>query len=220
MSTWGWISKTRRNIALELYINHVEKISMVVEHALVAIKAYANRNYEKLSEEWKYVFDLERAADDIKRRIIEDLSRELLHPIDREEVIRLVITSDDIASKAKALTRRLTLAIHDEIPNDIIEPIIEIASEVFKATKLLLEASRKLLAGDSKRVLELAEEVERIEERVDEKRVDIFGKVLSYCNTAKASSCILAKEIVDIVEEAADDCEDVADVLRSIVLIR
>ncbi|MEM4717748.1 MAG: DUF47 family protein [Desulfurococcaceae archaeon] len=220
MSTWGWISRGRRNVALELYIKHVEKIKMVVEHALLALKAYSVKNYERLSEEWKHVFDLERSADDIKRKIIEDLSKELFHPVDREEVIRLVITSDDIASKAKALTRRLTLAVHNEIPNNIIEPITDITSMVAEATNLLLEASRKLLVGDSKRVLELAEEVERIEERIDEVRVEIFERVLSYCDTAKTSSCILAKEMVDIIEEAADDCEDVADVLRSIVLIR
>ncbi|MEM4732276.1 MAG: DUF47 family protein, partial [Desulfurococcaceae archaeon] len=108
MSTWSWISRTRENIALELYVNLLEKIYMVVEHAVEALKAYSSTNYEKLAEEWRRVFELEREADVVKRKIIEELSKGLLHPIDREEVMRLVITSDDIASKAKAWTRRLT----------------------------------------------------------------------------------------------------------------
>ncbi|MEM1642131.1 MAG: DUF47 family protein [Desulfurococcaceae archaeon] len=220
MSTWSWISRTRENIALELYVNLLEKIHMVVEHAVEALKAYSSTNYEKLAEEWRRVFELEREADVVKRKIIEELSKGLLHPIDREEVMRLVITSDDIASKAKAWTRRLTYAVHEDLPLDIVNMAIEIASNVREAVSLLTEASRRLIEGDRKRVLEIAEEVEHVEERVDEARASILEKVLSYCSTAKVSSCILIKEIVDIIEEAADDCEDVADVLRSIVLLR
>ncbi|MEM4440053.1 MAG: DUF47 family protein [Desulfurococcaceae archaeon] len=220
MSTWSWISRTRENIALELYVNLLEKIYMVVEHAVEALKAYSSTNYEKLAEEWRRVFELEREADVVKRKIIEELSKGLLHPIDREEVMRLVITSDDIASKAKAWTRRLTYAVHEDLPLDIINMAIEIASNVSEAVSLLTEASRRLIEGDRKRVLEIAEKVEHTEERVDEARANILEKVLSYCSTAKVSSCILIKEIVDIIEEAADDCEDVADVLRSIVLLR
>lgn len=220
MSTWGWISRSKENVALRLYVAHAEKVSAVVEHAVEALRAYARGGAEKLDEEWRAVFNLEREADNVKRRILEELSRGLLHPIDREEVVRLVITSDDIASKAKAWTRRLKYASVEGVSCELIGKVVEMASEVLTATRLIVEASRKLLEDDRTRVLKIADEIERLEEKVDEVRAEMLEKVLSYCREARVPACLLAKEIVDIVEEAADDCEDVADVLRSIVLLR
>lgn len=220
MSTWGWISRSKENVALKLYLTHAEKVSAIVEHAVEALKAYSSRNAEKLDEEWRAVFNLEREADDIKRKILEELSRGLIHPIDREEVVRLVITSDDIASKAKAWTRRLKYAFGEGVSFELVERILEMASEVLRATRLIVEASRGLLEDDRTRVLKIADDIERLEEKVDEIRAEILGKVLSYCRDASVPACILVKEIVDIIEDAADDCEDVADVLRSVVLLR
>lgn len=220
MSTWSWISRVRERKALELYIEHISKIVAVVEHAVMAIKAYAANNWEKLIEEWKSVFELERHADDLKRKILAELSEETFHPIDREEVVRLVITSDDIASHAKAWTRRLGY-IHDKtLPENIINKLLEMANNVYESVKLILEASRELLVGQKNNVLEVANKIESLEEKVDEIRNETLREVLSYCDNAKTSQCLLTKEIVDIIEDAADKCEDVADVLRSIALLR
>jgi len=220
LSTWSWISRDKERRALRLYIEHVSRVLNVVEHATEALKAYHAGNWEKFSEEWRKVFDLEREADEIKRKILAELSQEVFHPIDREEVIRLVITSDDVASHAKAWTRRLGYVHDDVLPKGIVERFIEIAKNVQEATTLIKEASKELLAGHKEKALELADRIEVIEERVDDMRVETLKEVFSYCDSARISYCLLAKEVVDILEDAADKCEDVADVLRSIALLR
>jgi len=49
----------------------------------------------------KTLFDaiesVEKEADDIKRKLIAELSSGIFHPIDRETILRLVLSSDDIA---------------------------------------------------------------------------------------------------------------------------
>jgi len=206
--------------ALELYIEHISKITSVVDYALHAVKAFREGNWERLNEDWKRVFDAEREADDLKRKILVELAESTFHPIDREEVVRLVITSDDIASYAKAWCRRLSLLQDGEIPEGIIDKLIEMVSHVLEATKLIQEATRELLARNKKRVLEIADKIETIEEKVDELHVEVLEATLEYCDKSKPSRCIVLREIVSMVENAADKCEDAADVLRSIALLR
>lgn len=220
MSTWSWISRTREKRALEMYIEHSSRIAEIVKHAVEAVRAYRENNWEKFSEEWRKVFDLEKEADEIKRKILAELAKGVFHPIDREEVIRLVIVSDDIASFAKAWTRRLGFLRDDSIPRNIIDKIIEMARCVHEASTNIVEASRKLIEGEKADVLALANKIEFIEEKVDEIRIDALSETFSFCNDVdKISNCLLVKEVVDIVESSADRCEDVADVLRSIALL-
>ncbi|MEM0003860.1 MAG: DUF47 family protein [Desulfurococcaceae archaeon] len=219
MSTWSWISRTRERKALELYIEHVSKIVSVVNHALQAIKAYREGNWEKFSEEWRRVFDEEREADELKRKILAELAEGVFHPIDREEVVRLTITSDDIASFAKAWCRRMSFIRENGLPLALVDKLIEMASNVHESTRIILEASRELLTGHRGRVLELANKIESHEEKVDDLHVEALQEVLAYCDSARTSNCILAKEITDTIENAADKCEEVGDVLRSIALL-
>jgi len=92
------------------------------------------------------------------------------------------------------------------------------ASMVYEATKLIGDAARKLIE-DPRDVLAIAERIERIEESVDDVRAEALREILNICNEVKISTCLILKEIIDSIENAADKCEDVADILRSIVLL-
>jgi predicted phosphate transport protein (TIGR00153 family) len=219
LSTWSWISRLQERRSIDLYIEHVSRVLSVVEHAVNALLAYREGNIEKLSEEWRVVYEKEKEADEYKRRIFAELSESVFHPIDREEVVRLVIITDDIASYAKAWCRRLVLMRGERLPPGIVDRAIEMAKSVHKAVALVLEASRELRVRNKKRVLELAGEVESIEEKVDDLHIDTLVEVLDYCNATKPSNCILVREIITTIENAADRCEDAADVLRSIALL-
>jgi len=220
LSTWSWISRTRERKALELYIEHISKIKLVVDHATEALRAYREGDFKRFNEEWNKVFDLEREADDLKRKILAELSRGVFHPIDREEVIRLVINSDDIASHAKAWTRRLHFVQRELVHTSILDRLVEMANCVKEATKLIKDASAELIAGHENKVLEIANMIETLEENVDDVRAEALREVFTYCDSAKVSHCLLVKEIVDIIEDAADECENVADVLRSVALFK
>jgi uncharacterized protein Yka (UPF0111/DUF47 family) len=75
------------------------------------------------------------------------------------------------------------------------------------------------LVEEPRAVLELANEIERIEEEVDDMRIEVFNEIIQLCDKVGTSFCILSKELMDSVENAADKCEDVADTLRSLALL-
>lgn len=220
MTTWIWFSRLRERETLTLYLEHAKLVLGVLEQAHRALQAYVNNDKQALESSWSEVFRLEREADNMKRKILAELATGSVHPIDREELIRLILVSDDVASRAKAWVRRLRLAVYNSIPRSVIGHLVKMASSVVEAYKLVIEAASKLITGDKKSVLELCNKIEFYEEEIDDLRISALEEVYKYCDLAKTSMCILAKEIVDLIEDAADKCEDVADVLRSIALLR
>uniref|UniRef100_A0A7C5THF4 DUF47 family protein n=1 Tax=Ignisphaera aggregans TaxID=334771 RepID=A0A7C5THF4_9CREN len=201
-------------------VEHISKIVDVVEYSVKVLETYFTNNYTETFKWWKEVFRTEREADDIKRKLIFELSSEMFHPIDRETILRLILGSDDIAAYAKAWSRRATmmLSINEKMPNTIATKLLEMGKKVLEATKIIRKSIEKLIE-EPKAVLELANEIEHIEEEVDEIRIDVFNEIINLCDVTKTSFCILSKELMDSIENAADRCEDVADILRSLSLL-
>jgi len=75
------------------------------------------------------------------------------------------------------------------------------------------------LISGSKKVLKLADTVERKEEEIDEFRHGLIAKILSWGDSAKRlSNVIMLKEAIENIENASDKGEDVADLIRSIAI--
>ncbi len=219
VATWSWIARTRQREIIEMYNKHIDKIIETVEHCLKMLEYYKVRDIGNTKKEYEIVFEKEKEADDIKRQIIAELSKELFHPIDREELLRMILTTDDIAAYVKAMSRRLLLIINEEIDEEIIEDLMRMNARILDATRLIKEAARKLIENP-KKALELADDIERLEEEVDEIRMEALEKVMRFCDKTKNSLCIISKDLVDSLENASDRCEDTADVIRSIALLR
>jgi len=215
-----WISKERKREVIKMCIEHISKIVSVVEYGVKVLESYSTNNSTELSHWWKEVFKAEREADDIKRKLIFELSSEVFHPIDRETILRLILGADDIAAYAKAWSRRAVIlsSIHEPLPNTVIRKMLEMGKKVLEATEMVKKSIEKLVE-EPKAVLEIADRIERIEEEVDDIRIEVFNEIITLCDTLKTSSCILYKELMDSVENAADKCEDVADILRSLALL-
>jgi len=183
------------------------------------IQAFSSNNSEDMEKAFKEIFRLEREADDEKENIIVELSKGPFHPMDREDIMRLVLTMDDIAANIKAASRKLLYLDPVEVPAVVKKDVTELINMVYDIVMSLGEALKGLIEG-SKDVLKLADNVERKEEAIDEFRVGLIAKVLEWGEKAKRISALLMlKEAVENLEEAADRTEDVADIIRGIVAV-
>lgn len=218
MTLWSWISRRRQWDVIRFYIEHVDKIIEVVDHAKKMIELFIAKDLEGVKNEWSKVFKYEKEADEVKRKILSELSKEIFHPIDREELVRLVLTSDDVAAYAKGWSRRLSLIEPNDLPENILTKLREMAENVYKSTLLMKNAAEKLLVNP-REVLNISNEIERFEEETDDIRHEVFKEILNYCEESKISQCLMLKEVMDSIENSADKCEDVADTLRSIALL-
>ncbi len=220
--TWTWISRRREEEILRLETRHLEHILEVAESAVKLIEALSTGDPRRVEEAYQAVKEAERKADQAKDEIIADLSKGIFHPIDREELLRLVLVSDDIADHLNAGTRRLVVLAKVEEeppPEEIREALREITLIARDSVKLIMEAIT-LLRRDPGRAVEIARQVERLEEKADEIRSAAEEKVVAWCNErGRPGSCTTLYKALQSLETSTDKCEDTADVIRSIAIL-
>jgi predicted phosphate transport protein (TIGR00153 family) len=139
--------------------------------------------------------------------------------MDREDIIRLVLTMDDIAANIKAASTKLLYVDPVNIPDNVKENTVELVNMVYNIVMSFGDALQGLIEG-SKDVLKLADNVERKEEAIDEFRVVLIAKVLEWGEKSqRISALLMLKESIENLEEAADRTEDAADIIRGIVAV-
>lgn len=214
-----WFGRKREKAILTFCKKHFDKVFETIIHFKEFIEAFKIDDIEKIKISFKNIFDIEREADDIKENIIDELSRGPLHPIDREDIIRMVMTVDDIAANIKSSARKLTYVNSKLVPLDIKNGMLEITDKIHEEAKFLGEALNMLIDNPNE-AIELCEKVERIEEEIDDKRVELMNKVLDWANEIKIiKQWTMIKEAIENIEAAADYIENSADVIRSLVIL-
>ncbi|MCD6488485.1 MAG: DUF47 domain-containing protein [Desulfurococcales archaeon] len=219
MSTWIWLSSRKEKSVLLMSLKHLDLVYDVVVHLAKLFNALSKMNREEALENYSKVDKLEEKADDVKRDIIEELNRGFIHPFDKENLLRLVLSSDDIASYAKASARRLKimLELNYSIPDELLTLLASMTENIIKAVDFLRE-SVKALNKDPRIALNFSHMIEELEERVDDIRLDALKYLYRICGRNFSVECMLYKEVIDNVEMTSDKCEDTGDIIRSIAI--
>ncbi len=156
---------------------------------------------------------LEHEGDQVAHQTFGLLSRTWITPIDREDIHALVKALDDVLDYLDAAAARLVLY---KIPAPT--PALK------AATALLVQSAEAIcraagLLGDLKnsaKILEICVEINRLENEADTLNRISIGNLFE---TEKDPIALMKwKEIYEVLEEATDRCEDVANVFEQIVL--
>ncbi len=158
--------------------------------------------------------DIEHAADAITHECVEELHLTFITPIDRSDILALVIHMDDIVDLVEAASVRIELyGIEDRRSEalELAEMLVE-ASGVIKST---VHELRKL--GRTPGIPALCREIHSIENRAD-----ITYRTAIAClfrdHSQEPVYIMKWKEILELLEQATDQCEDVADIVQGILI--
>ncbi|MEM0380033.1 MAG: DUF47 family protein [Desulfurococcaceae archaeon] len=219
MSTWSWISGRREREVLLHSIEHLTIIRHIAEHMKNMALFIRNKEFDKATDEYRNIFRLEKNADDIKRRLIDELSKGVFHPLDREDLLRLVLTCDDIAAYIKSCGKKLEIIIEakQSIPDEFIEYYIDVSSNITNAVDYIIESIKHLPSSINK-AIEYTHKIEEIEEKIDEYRYEFLKKIVFKFSDKIDIHYLLLKEAIDDLEMASDKCEDVGDIIRTIAV--
>ncbi len=213
------MGKQREKDILRLTEKHLRKIISLAIAMKDFIRAFSEASTEGMERTFKEIFRIEREADDEKENIIVELSKGPFHPMDREDIMRLILTMDDVAANIKAASTKLLYVDPVKIPDNVRKDIAELVNMVYDIVMSFGDALQGLIVG-SKDVLKLAENVERKEEAIDEFRVVLIARVLEWGEESKRISALLMlKEAVENLESASDCTEDAANIIRGIVAV-
>ncbi len=221
-----WFGMERERALLKLSEEHLNKIIGVVAIEKSFTQAFLLNDVDGMEKAFKEIFRLEREADERKENIIVELSKGPFHPIDREDIMRLSLTMDDIATNIKSGSRKLLYLDPSDVPDEVKKELAQLANMVYDEAISLGEAHKGLIEG-SKEILKLADKVERKEEDIDEFRVALIANVLNWGGVGvgyggkdkNISNLLMLKEAIENFEEASDRMEDVADIIRGIVAV-
>ncbi len=155
----------------------------------------------------------EHQGDEHTHVAFERLHKQFITPFDRTEIHRLLSRIDDILDLADAAADRLALYEIKEIPQDAKElagVLLLAAEKVQDAVKGL----RHLKNADA--ILADTREISRLENQADTLLRAALAKLFK--SERDPLMVIKWKEIYDLFETATDRCEDVADVIRGVIL--
>jgi hypothetical protein len=141
------------------------------------------------------------------------LHKTFLTPIDREDIHALASRIDDVLDLIWGAVDRMVV-FKLEKPT---EGAIEIARNLHTTAEVVQKAMWELKLKDYSHVQEHCIEINRLENRVDRIFRNALGKLFEEF-AGDPLMVIKWKEIYEHLEDAADRCEDVANILDGIVL--
>ena len=153
---------------------------------------------------------VENECDSLTHNIIQRLNRTFVTPIDREDIHTLAKSLDDVMDAidaAAAVTRRYRMA-------SLRYGARELASLTWQSTMQVKVAVEALERRTD--VAQVAMEVNRLENAADDVHDEALRRLFD--EEKDAITIIKWKEVLDLLEEATDRCEDCANVLESVVV--
>jgi predicted phosphate transport protein (TIGR00153 family) len=163
-------------------------------------------NVEKLKE-------LEHEGDRLTHKTLDTLNTTFITPFDREDIHALATRLDDILDSVDAAAQRMIVFGIDAVPPRFVklaDLLVESTREVQKAVQALPDRKKRDVALTS------CVEINRLENEADVIHREALGEL--FANSHDAVAVIKLKDLFAFVEEATDRCEDVADVIQTIIL--
>ena len=206
----------RRTVkAMGLVLEHSKMTTVTVELLGKCIQNAIDGKKEELQRSFELLETKEHEADIMRRHIIEELARGELPSDDRVGLMRLGRQLDWITDWAHEGSRILVMFDLSKMPQQIQALLLEMCSTTKQATIHVADTVQKLIDGNLDASLKAADEVERLEEKVDGLNQKARG-ILKDIDTDGLSvgSIILLSEFVEAIENTADRCEDACDQVR------
>ncbi len=160
----------------------------------------------------KEIYEAEQEGDMLTHEIMRKLNKTFLTPVDREDIHSLVNCLDDVLDLIWASADRAMLFKLDSAQPEA----VDLCKTLLETTDFIIKAIGCLKGKKYSYIQEYCIEINRLENRGD--RIFREALVKLFDNIKDPILVIKWKEVYEHLEEANDTCEDVADILESIVL--
>jgi hypothetical protein len=194
------------------FFEHFEQHAALVVQACREFRAIVGGSVN-IAQETDRIKQLEQQADVVTHRCVDELNRTFITPIDRVDIHQLIKRLDDIIDALDATTTRIVLYKLTEMRPETVEfadVLLSAVQEIEGALKLMRDM--KNAEGIKERMIR----VHHLESDAD----DILRNALSklFDEDDKPLFVIKWKEIFERLEKATDRCEEVANIIETIVI--
>lgn len=196
----------REDEYFKLFSQITEKIQDA-SNALVEMMQESHGNFETYV---KRIKDIEHGCDEVTHNLTVKLNKSFITPFDREDIYTLSVALDDVIDYIDAAARAILMYDIREInehTHRFAKVIQSLAIELHSAISMLEKPH------DMNRHLV---EIHRLENEADDIYFRAIGEL--FRNQTDAVALIKFKELYEILENATDRCEHVANIVEGIIL--
>ncbi|MBI4343320.1 MAG: DUF47 domain-containing protein [Candidatus Omnitrophica bacterium] len=195
----------------ESFYDLFEKQSAILREA-AAVLVEATSRVETLAPTAQRLERLEHDGDLITHEIMARLNRTFITPLDREDLHRIGTDLDDVLDLMEAATERFILYKVAAIRPEAAEIAKVIQQQVEEVHKMM----PKLRHLRHEQIMEHCIEINRLENIGDRLLRDAIAGLFN--GTPDPITVIKWRGLYEVLEEATDKCEDIANTVEAIVL--
>ncbi len=157
--------------------------------------------------------DLEHANDEITHNIFTELGRNFITPFDREDIHYLATSLDDVADYVYAAAKKINF--YKVNPNDPgMHKFSELIEEGCEQVKIAVGELRNM--KNMRNITEALVKINSIENQGDD--ILDFSIDRLFNTESDAKEVIKKRDIYQVMEIVTDKCEDVSNVIESIII--
>jgi len=194
-----------------LFDNHAK---LIVDGALAladVLRQYENEKEREVGI--KAIEDAEHAADRITHDTVQLLHTTFVTPFDRDDIHRLISRMDDVLDLIQDCGESLVLYDIQKITPEAIQ-----LAELLRRCAEHVQSAVGLMASmaDAPAILKICQEIDRLESEADKVMRGAISQL--FRTETDVRQLIKLKAVYESLESATDKCQDVANVIESVVL--
>jgi uncharacterized protein len=182
------------------------------ENVVVGTRAFVAllEHYTGVPEQVQRIKAIEHNGDEITHQIFRKLNQTFITPFDREDIHELCSTMDDVIDLVDAAANRFVLYRVTGVRHGTVE-----LSNVLAATASEVKDAIYAMESPDK-ALHHVIEINRLENESDRICRTLIAQLFE--EEKNPVEIIKWKEIYEVIETAVDKCEDVSNVIESVIL--
>ena len=202
-----------RKNSIDYFETFVELAGYSCQAANLLNETMMDFNPDELQDKMKEMHDIEHAADEVRHTMIKRLAREFITPIEREDIMALADSIDNVVDTIEDVLRRMYMC-----------NIIYVRKHALKMTAVIIKCCDTLKQAldefrnfrKSKILHDLIVQINNLEEEGDKLFTEAIREL--YVNCKSPVEVTAWDRTFHYLENCYDTCEDAANLIENIVL--
>lgn len=165
---------------------------------------------------WQRITELEHAADDVTREVMQAVRKSFITPFDRSDITDLIQSMDDAVDKMRRVVK--TAQLYEQT---VFEPGMgAMASIALQASRVMAEAVELLprINANSTRIATLAETIAKLEGQADDLHDDGLRTLYKQYGAADPMRFFIGRALFVDLEGVVDSIDDVGSEITNIMI--
>jgi predicted phosphate transport protein (TIGR00153 family) len=211
--SWFDLFRKEQETTTILAQKQITKAIATVNELKNIMVAFSEEKNSEVEEHIENLFENEAEIDDIRRTILNELTKQKLPSKYRQNVIHIIKCLDVLADHVKDSARNIKVLLNTKIPKEILDVNVKIVEALVQAA-VFLSTAIEMIGVNPPQSLEFSKKVDAQEHIVDEEYLKVKALFLKYTNEVDVATLLVLKDLLECLEKIADTCADTADYIR------